>query len=62
VHDWRRDAIDEVVTWSLVMVCTFFFGYGLDSLLGNIALERSILPWLAIGFRVFFHNYSIFQG
>jgi hypothetical protein len=35
--------------WSLVMVWTFCLGYGLDSLLGALALERSMLPWLAIG-------------
>jgi hypothetical protein len=31
------------------MVWTFCLGYGLDSLLGVIALERRMLPWLAIG-------------
>jgi hypothetical protein len=31
------------------MVWTFCLGYGLDSLLGALALERRMLPWLAIG-------------
>jgi hypothetical protein len=35
--------------WSLVMVWNFCLGYGLDSLLGALALERRMLPWLAIG-------------
>jgi hypothetical protein len=39
-----------VVTWSLV--------YGLDFLLGALALERGTLPWLAIGSSVCFQNYS----
>jgi hypothetical protein len=59
-----------VVTWSLVMVWTFslvmvwtlFFGYGLEFLLGTLALERGTLPWLDIGSRVCFHNYSVCQG
>ena len=37
-------------------------GYGLDFLLGMLALERGTLPWLAIGSRVCFQNYSICQG
>ena len=37
-HDWRRVVIVAVVTWSLV--------YGLDFLLGTLALERSTLSWL----------------
>jgi hypothetical protein len=37
-------------------------GYGLEFLLGMLALERGMLPWLAIGSRVFFHNYSLYQG
>ena len=36
----------------MVMVWTFFLGYGLDSLFGTLALERSTLLWLAIGSRV----------
>jgi hypothetical protein len=35
------------------MVWTFCLGYGLDSLLGALALERSMLPWLAIGSKGF---------
>jgi hypothetical protein len=31
------------------MVWIFCLGYGLDSLLGALALERHMLPWLAIG-------------
>jgi hypothetical protein len=38
------------------MVWTFCFGYGLDSLLGTLALERGTLPWLAIGSRVCFQK------
>jgi hypothetical protein len=31
------------------MVWTFCLGYGLESLLGALALERSMLPWFVIG-------------
>jgi hypothetical protein len=56
--------------WLLVMVglSTWLWfglsclGYGLDSLLGMLALERDTLSWLAIGFKVFFQNYSVCQG
>jgi hypothetical protein len=61
VHDWRRAAVAAVVTWSLVMV-GISLGYGLDFLLGTLALERGMLPWLAIGSRVCFQNYSVCQG
>ena len=37
-------------------------GYGLEFLLGTLALERGTLPLLAIGSRVFFPNYSLCQG
>jgi hypothetical protein len=40
----------------------FLLGYGLDSLLGMLALERDMLSWLAIGFKVCFQNYSVCQG
>jgi hypothetical protein len=29
-------------------------GYGLDFMLGTLALERGTLPWFDIGSRVFF--------
>jgi hypothetical protein len=32
------------------MVWTFFLGYGLDSLLGMLALDRDMISWLDIGF------------
>jgi hypothetical protein len=38
---------------SLVMVWTFCLGYGLDSLLGALALEIHMLLWLAIGSKGF---------
>jgi hypothetical protein len=38
------------------------FGYGLEFMFGMLALERDTLPWLAIGFRICFQNYSICQG
>jgi hypothetical protein len=44
------------------MVWTFCLGYGLDSLLGTLALEKSMLPWLAISSRVCVQNYSVRQG
>jgi len=61
---WRGSATTTIATgiWSLVMVCTLCLGYGLDYVLGALDLERSMIPWLAIGSRVFFWNYSICQG
>jgi hypothetical protein len=44
------------------MVWTFCLSYGLDSFLGTLYLERDTLSWLAIGFKVFFWNYSVCQG
>jgi hypothetical protein len=49
-------------TFYLVMIWTFCLGYGLDSLLGTLALERDMLSWLAIGFKFCFRNYFVYQG
>jgi hypothetical protein len=38
--------------WLLVMVWNFFLCYGLDYFLSTLALERDMLSWLAIGFKV----------
>jgi hypothetical protein len=35
------------------MVWTFRLSYGLDSLIGALSLEISMLPWLAIGSKGF---------
>jgi hypothetical protein len=59
VHNfWRGSAAATTPTrilaigygWNfyLVMVWNFCLGYGLDSLLGMLALEKDALPWLAI--------------
>jgi hypothetical protein len=53
---WRGSATAATATGILV------FGYGLDFMFGMLNLERDTLPWLAIGFNIFFWNYSIFQG
>jgi hypothetical protein len=45
-----------------VLAWTISLGYGLDFLLGKLALERGTPPWLAIGSRVCFQNYSLCQG
>ena len=37
------------------------FDYGLDFLLGTLALERGTLPWLAIGSSDLFRNYYVYQ-
>jgi hypothetical protein len=42
---WRGSATAATAIGILV------FGYGLDSLLGVLALERCMLPWLAIGYK-----------
>ena len=38
------------------------FGYGLDYMIGTLALERGMLPWLAIGSSDCFQTYSVYQG
>jgi hypothetical protein len=38
------------------------FGYGLDFLIGTLALERGTLPRLVIGSSDCFRNYFAYQG
>jgi hypothetical protein len=49
VHDWRTVAAAIVVNWSLGYGFYFLLGLWLF-LLGALALEKGVLPWLAIGF------------
>jgi hypothetical protein len=58
----------EELQLQLLQLANFWFylglslGYGLDFLLGMLALERGILTCLDIGSRVFFQNYYLCQG
>ena len=54
VQVWRGSATATAAAGILSFGWTLSLGYGLDSLLGMLALERGTLPWLAIGSRVFF--------
>jgi hypothetical protein len=58
---WRGVAAATVAS-GISVDLEFLFGYGLDFLPGKLALERGTLPWLAIGSRVCFQNYSLSQG
>jgi hypothetical protein len=55
----------RVVSIAATATCIFGFrlglslGYGLDFLLGTLALESDTLPRLAIRHRVCFRNYSL---
>jgi hypothetical protein len=53
---WRGSAVAATAIGILV------FGYGLDFLFGMLALERDMLHWLAIVFKMCFKNYVICQG
>ena len=63
---WRGSAAATAATGILAFGWTWSLGNGLDFLLGLwlfflgvLALEKGVLPWLAIGF---FQNYFVCQG
>jgi hypothetical protein len=62
VQVWRGVVATTIATDIFGLGLDFLFGYGLEFLPGTVSLERGMLPWLDIGSRVFFHNYSLFQG
>ena len=59
---WRVAAVATTATSIFGFRLGLSIGYGLDFMLGMLALESGTLPWMAFGPRVCFQNYSLFQG
>jgi hypothetical protein len=62
VHVWRVVVAAATSTSIFDFRLEIYLGYGLDFLLGTLALQSGTRPWLDFGSKVFFCKYSLCQG